>query len=975
MNFQLAKREKDISRNNKKRRAITATVIIGFFATFIIMSMVGASKFRNYSDKMWSTINAASKEYEKNINLDEAYINSMKDMSASLAGFSAYMFHEKGYNPVTRKQLTEQIGDYVYICYYLGNIGSAKDIEQGKLMPDRDYNYTLTPEQTCELLNNGEFELNGEHFTSHLIDNNNYAIICWTPGDIFKIKSILNAYTAKESQRVFRIDNETGIIEDSNIPETIGKVYDPSVLDYSEAINNSGAISLLKGKGIGLCLVVASEIIDNQTLLSYIPLRVVKYDYFSIVFLSCILLWGFLIMILFYYLRYIDDPDRKEDKDSECFRLYKNYYVRSKLTAHIVGLMIFALLTSLIMVFYFQTLLSSSLQDTDANTDLNAFSQFLDNAQENVDLMKADFVDMQDILCEAISDFFLKNPDSLTQDNLSVMNRYMGTVTSITIFDKNGNIEYDTGNNLGYTLSRDESSLRNKGEYNLWSVIDGTSDYAGYVDLSGDYYYAACRRQDKNGAVVVKVSYSNVNKAVQIMSPQETLKTADFGYSSRVLLVNAEPDVLYVVAPTSSEVVKQPNTFDAKSFEGANSGVLRYNGTRYFVNTLRTFEYTIASAARISDLYGAFNGNVYLCIFLAHILQIIMLLRIVMFKSEVEPAKVVKLGDTNVLSNTVENQMLDKSFRDSLKKMIFFVAIMIGAQLILDTVFSHYPIITYLFSSKWPKGLNLFSLTMILIIITIGFFGGLVLNVLILFFTKNMGPRGLTIGKMLGSLVRFLNLFVVMILCVKQVGFQMSAIITGAGILGGLTLFCAQNTVNDMLSGFFLVFENQFNIGDWITIGGLRGQVVEIAMRTTKLQCHGSYMVFNNSEVKKFTIEDYWDCGAKVDVNIAYKEDATKVIQLLKDSKERYRTEIPQIQEGPHIIGITEFGESGVSIGIRALADVGIIHGVEREIRRVTKHIFEENGIEIPFMQVTLHMGDELADTEKDNNENAGDQE
>jgi len=90
-------------------------------------------------------------------------------------------------------------------------------------------------------------------------------------------------------------------------------------------------------------------------------------------------------------------------------------------------------------------------------------------------------------------------------------------------------------------------------------------------------------------------------------------------------------------------------------------------------------------------------------------------------------------------------------------------------------------------------------------------------------------------------------------------------------------------------------------------------------------------------------------------LDIAYKEDIDSVISLLRDNKEAIAKQIPAILEGPFIDGVTNMGDSSVTITIWAIAKQEKVCAVERELRRVAKKLFDENGIEIPFKQVTIH--------------------
>lgn len=170
--------------------------------------------------------------------------------------------------------------------------------------------------------------------------------------------------------------------------------------------------------------------------------------------------------------------------------------------------------------------------------------------------------------------------------------------------------------------------------------------------------------------------------------------------------------------------------------------------------------------------------------------------------------------------------------------------------------------------------------------------------------------------------------------------------------------FGAQSVVKDVIAGFLILVENQFAIGDVVSIAGVSGAVQEMRLRVTVLRDLNGYVHF----IPNGTItvaSNYTDNFARVVVNvgISYGSDVDKALEVMGDELSAMAEEHPeQVLEPPQILGVEELGDSAVSL--RALMVVGPQDRwtMRREALRRVKLRFDREGIVIPFPQVTVHM-------------------
>lgn len=221
--------------------------------------------------------------------------------------------------------------------------------------------------------------------------------------------------------------------------------------------------------------------------------------------------------------------------------------------------------------------------------------------------------------------------------------------------------------------------------------------------------------------------------------------------------------------------------------------------------------------------------------------------------------------------------------------------------------------------------------------------------------------RKQTLAPLLKSTVRYLTFFFATVLILKQLGVNTATIIAGVGIIGLAIGFGAQTLVKDIITGFFIIFEDSISVGDVITVGDIGGLVEEVGLRVTKLRTlSGELKIIPNGEISKIGNFNRGWMRAIVEVGVAYEGDIDKAMKILKEIADGYAAEHPDIVlEPPEVQGVLELG--GSEITIRALIKVQPMKHweVEREIKLRVKKVFDEKGIEIPYArQVVYHRKD-----------------
>lgn len=207
-----------------------------------------------------------------------------------------------------------------------------------------------------------------------------------------------------------------------------------------------------------------------------------------------------------------------------------------------------------------------------------------------------------------------------------------------------------------------------------------------------------------------------------------------------------------------------------------------------------------------------------------------------------------------------------------------------------------------------------------------------------------------TLSELLKSIIKYVIYIVGTISILKEIGFDISTLLVGAGFGGIAVGLGAQSIIKDVLTGFFILFEDQFSVGEYVTIEGMSGVVEALGLRITKLKdFSGDLHVIPNGQITKVTNHSRDNSRALVDVEIGYEENIDKALQILTNISKEIEEENEFIVEGPKVLGVSELGDKGVKIRIIAKTKPLQQYDVERQLRKRIKESFDKENINIPY--------------------------
>ncbi len=219
--------------------------------------------------------------------------------------------------------------------------------------------------------------------------------------------------------------------------------------------------------------------------------------------------------------------------------------------------------------------------------------------------------------------------------------------------------------------------------------------------------------------------------------------------------------------------------------------------------------------------------------------------------------------------------------------------------------------------------------------------------------------RGRTVSQLLRSIGRIVVIAIAILLTINTF-INIAPILAGAGILGLAISFGAQSLVKDVISGFFILFEDQFAVGDIIEAAGKGGVVERMTLRVVILRdLEGTMHVVPNGEIKVVSNRTRIWSRAIVDVGVPYDEDLDRVLAVIRDEAAQFSTDpawVVQLDGPVEVVGVEAFGDSSVVIRSLVKTQPGSQWNAGREFRRRLKGRLDREGVQIPFPQRDVHL-------------------
>ena len=226
---------------------------------------------------------------------------------------------------------------------------------------------------------------------------------------------------------------------------------------------------------------------------------------------------------------------------------------------------------------------------------------------------------------------------------------------------------------------------------------------------------------------------------------------------------------------------------------------------------------------------------------------------------------------------------------------------------------------------------------------------------------EQLALRTKTMAYVVIKVVSAIIWIIVLVMVLGVIELDISPLLATLGVASLGLGFAVQNLIRDYLQGFFIVMEDWYRIGDWVTIAGMEGEVEEVSPRRTVIrEINGTMHVIPNSQIQFASNQTRDWARINLYVTVAYKEDISHVYQVIDEVCQELKDDPDfgtNLTTAPSAMRVTELGDHGVDICIRGLTKPGEQWGLTGELRKRIKNRFDREGIEIPWPHTKVYFG------------------
>lgn len=561
-----------------------------------------------------------------------------------------------------------------------------------------------------------------------------------------------------------------------------------------------------------------------------------------------------------------------------------------------------------------------------------------------------------------ISQLLTVHPDYLAKDRLSELSRII-KADYLIVFDENGNeigcSEDYTGFSLG-TAANDPSADFRRLLKGVPSVTHETEkDFITGKDCrTVGVRYDLPDKQNQYGAILISLPALSAKAGTDKADVKERVYTAISSEDEMILEI--DPVTQMVVSGSREEYVgdsaaglgikkeslldRQLNFFriDRKWYFGISRLI---EGNIYYYLSNNTFMLVVGT------LFALLTSVIFL---IGYWLTAGFALRTFTKEAHDKLAQVVSelpitpndFPELNTTFNTYVqrwNRMLPEQRSGWVMQVatgLFMAALLFIA--VSNTPLSNHSLLSFVIEGNWTKGINVFGIVAVIMAWSIEYLAYIVVRILFLFLYGVLDAKGETVARLFRSLINYMLAAAAFCLSLNYLGVDTSAILASLGLLSLAVSLGAKDIVADILSGISIVFERQFAVGDFVEIGGFRGRVLELGIRSTKLLgAANDIKTINNSNISGVLNLSKRTSFCSVTFAVGAARSLEELKEMLARELPAYKEKIPGIISGPAYDGIESVAEGKMTIRIIAEAREEDLPAVKEGLNQILQSLYE----------------------------------
>lgn len=215
--------------------------------------------------------------------------------------------------------------------------------------------------------------------------------------------------------------------------------------------------------------------------------------------------------------------------------------------------------------------------------------------------------------------------------------------------------------------------------------------------------------------------------------------------------------------------------------------------------------------------------------------------------------------------------------------------------------------------------------------------------------------RSKTLCSVINNILKYLIFIICLIAILEVYGISTKGFLASLGVVGVVAGLAFQDTLKDLLSGFSIIFENEYAVGDVITVKDFKGKVISLGLKTTKIQSiTGEIKIISNSNITEVINHSLDDSYEFIDIPISYDEKIEKVEKVLSELCDKILKEQSDLLDVT-LLGVNELSNSSIIYRVMIKTKTMKQYEIKRIMLKNIKNEFDKNKITIPYSQVVVH--------------------
>ena len=666
---------------------------------------------------------------------------------------------------------------------------------------------------------------------------------------------------------------------------------------------------------------------ENATIIIAVPLK----NFVQGALYSCIVLILFLICSLIFLAIYISKTIAKRELSETETKARRKEARRRCLPGFIVVVIVVVCFTLMLQGL---EAMSSTASTTKKQREI------LQSEMLYHDTLKTRALDGYQERCitraNALALLLNDNPQLRTRADLQRLASISG-VNYLMLFDENGNEITSSNSYQGFSVSSKEDDP----SYAYQVVLMGkpyVSTESTKDDITGKYQHTvAALLTDAeglpNGFLVVSFDDSGIRKETADHTQESVVK--GFATQTEQVAMTVDKETGVITAHTNPDMIG----FEAKTlidesilghkFEGFTTYEGKYsyasevvaNNTSIMVVTKNDFSFTLT------------------------ILPIVVLLIFTLI--------VIVLYFRSIVKSCAKAEHSEEDEEEGSHLSIFaygYIAFLtvLAAFATYQAGKGNWPAFSFVFSGEWSKNVNLFSLWMAVFIFSGVLFIVFLLRIILGYASKRVSPRYQTFTHLANSIVTYGAVIVLLVYILKMFGVDTTAILASAGI-GAIAIgMGAKDLIGDILAGLFIIFEGSIHVGDIVEIGGWRGRVTDMGIRTCEITNEtNDVKIVTNSRINEIVNLSRKKTVCTADFEIPRTVDADNVDEFMNGYIKSVVEKIPELKNNLQFTGLTAFTEDKFTVRLKYQCNEADRKSLEIELNTALQLLFESDGLSI----------------------------